>query len=95
VSAHIFFNKARTYADLSEEAEHAWALFLYEFAAFKGLAAKFPDVAAFYIRYKERHWISEKEPGEIAFRRDRLGHHRATISVDRRREAWSRCHRPM
>jgi CRP-like cAMP-binding protein len=42
----------------------------YEFAEFKGLVAKFPDIAAFYIRYMERHWIVEKEPGEIAFRRD-------------------------
>jgi CRP-like cAMP-binding protein len=42
----------------------------YEFAAFKRLVAEFPDVAAFYIRYMERHWIIEKEPGEISFRHD-------------------------
>jgi CRP-like cAMP-binding protein len=42
----------------------------YEFAAFKALIADFPDIAAFYISYMERHWIIEKEPGEIAFRRD-------------------------
>jgi CRP-like cAMP-binding protein len=42
----------------------------YEFAAFKELVAKFPDIATFYIRYLERHWIVEKEPGEIAFRHD-------------------------
>lgn len=42
----------------------------YDFAAFKILVAKFPDIAAFYIRYIERHWIVEKEPGEIAFRHD-------------------------
>jgi len=42
----------------------------YEFAAFKALVADFPDIAAFYIRYMERHWIIEKEPGEIAFRHD-------------------------
>jgi CRP-like cAMP-binding protein len=42
----------------------------YEFAAFKALVARFPDVAAFYIRYLERHWIIEKEPIEIAFRHD-------------------------
>jgi len=42
----------------------------YDFAAFKTLVARFPDVAAFYIRYIERHWIIEKEPGEIAFRHD-------------------------
>lgn len=42
----------------------------YDFAAFKSLVARFPDVAAFYIQYIERHWIVEKEPGEIAFRHD-------------------------
>jgi CRP-like cAMP-binding protein len=42
----------------------------YDFAAFKGLVAEFPDIAAFYISYMERHWIIEKEPGEIAFRHD-------------------------
>jgi CRP-like cAMP-binding protein len=42
----------------------------YEFAAFKSLVNDFPDIAAFYISYMERHWIVEKEPGEIAFRRD-------------------------
>jgi len=42
----------------------------YEFAAFKALIADFPDIAAFYISYMERHWIIEKEPGEIALRRD-------------------------
>ncbi|MDB5549898.1 MAG: Crp/Fnr family transcriptional regulator [Tardiphaga sp.] len=42
----------------------------YEFAAFKSLVTDFPDVAAFYISYMERHWIIEKEPGEIAFRHD-------------------------
>jgi CRP-like cAMP-binding protein len=42
----------------------------YDFAAFRRLVSEFPDVAAFYIRYMERHWIIEKEPGEIAFRHD-------------------------
>ena len=42
----------------------------YELAAFKALVNDFPDIAAFYIRYMERHWIIEKEPGEIAFRHD-------------------------
>lgn len=42
----------------------------YDFAAFKRLAARFPDIAAFYISYIERHWIIEKEPGELAFRQD-------------------------
>lgn len=42
----------------------------YEFAAFRSLVTEFPDIAAFYIAYMERHWIIEKEPGEIAFRHD-------------------------
>ena len=42
----------------------------YEFAAFKALVSDFPDIAAFYISYMERHWIIEKEPSEIAFRLD-------------------------
>ena len=42
----------------------------YDFAAFKKLVAEFPDIAAFYILYMERHWIVEKEPGEISFRHD-------------------------
>ena len=42
----------------------------YDFAAFRSLVDIYPDVAAFYIRYMERHWIIEKEPGEIAFRHD-------------------------
>ena len=42
----------------------------YDFAAFKSLVGDFPDIAAFYIGYMERHWVIEKEPGEIAFRHD-------------------------
>lgn len=42
----------------------------YDFAAFRALVSQFPDIAAFYIAYMERHWIVEKEPGEIAFRHD-------------------------
>jgi CRP-like cAMP-binding protein len=42
----------------------------YDFAGFRRLVSKFPDVAAFYIRYMEQHWIIEKEPDEISFRHD-------------------------
>jgi len=42
----------------------------YDFAAFKRLVTEYPDIAAFYIAYMERHWIIEKEPVEIAFRHD-------------------------
>jgi len=46
------------------------AVLEYEFAAFKALVSRYPDIAAFYMRYLERHWIIEKEPDEIAFRHD-------------------------
>ncbi len=40
----------------------------YDFFEFQKLFAFHPDIAMFYIRYIERHWIIEKEPLEIAFR---------------------------
>ena len=43
-------------------------VFEYNFLEFKKLAASHPDIAAFYIRYMEQHWIIEKEPYEIALR---------------------------
>ena len=42
----------------------------YDFAAFRALAAIFPDIAELYMAYLERHWIIEKEPIEIALRHD-------------------------
>jgi CRP-like cAMP-binding protein len=42
----------------------------YDFTAFKQLVAACPDVAAFYIRYMEQHWIVDKEPYEISLRHD-------------------------
>ncbi len=42
----------------------------YSFAAFRKLVARHPDIAAFYIRYMEQHWIIEKEPIEISLRND-------------------------
>jgi CRP-like cAMP-binding protein len=42
----------------------------YDFAAFKKLTEQHHDIAAFYIRYMERHWIIEKEPLEVSFRYD-------------------------
>ena len=42
----------------------------YNFQEFKNLTTKYPDIAAFYIRYMELHWIIEKEPLEISFRYD-------------------------
>ncbi len=40
----------------------------YDFWEFKALTERYPDIAAFYIRYMELHWIIEKEPEEIALR---------------------------
>lgn len=42
----------------------------YNFDDFKLLTSKHRDLAAFYIRYMELHWIIEKEPLEISFRHD-------------------------
>ncbi len=42
----------------------------YDFTEFKKLTEQHRDIAAFYIRYMERHWIVEKEPLEISFRYD-------------------------
>jgi hypothetical protein len=38
----------------------------YNFMEFKKLVAIYPDIAAFYIRYMEQHWIIEKEPYEVS-----------------------------
>jgi len=42
----------------------------YDYHEFKNLAATYHDVADFYIRYMEQHWIIEKEPLEIATKND-------------------------
>jgi CRP-like cAMP-binding protein len=42
----------------------------YSFASFKKLVARHADIAAFYIKYMEQHWIIEKEPIEISLRHD-------------------------
>jgi len=42
----------------------------YDFQEFKKLTQTYSDIAAFYIRYMEIHWIIEKEPLEISFRHD-------------------------
>lgn len=40
----------------------------YNFMEFKKLVTIYPDIAAFYIRYMEQHWIIEKEPYEVSLR---------------------------
>ena len=42
----------------------------YDFHEFKRLVSKHRDIAEFYIRYMERHWIIDKEPDEVALRND-------------------------
>jgi CRP-like cAMP-binding protein len=43
---------------------------IYDFSEFKKLFSGHPDIALFYIRYMEQHWIIEKEPLEISMRAD-------------------------
>lgn len=40
----------------------------YNFNEFKKLLNEYPDIALFYIKYMEFHWIIEKEPLEISLR---------------------------
>jgi CRP-like cAMP-binding protein len=42
----------------------------YDFFDFKKLLTEHPDIALFYIKYIELHWIIEKEPLEISLRSD-------------------------
>ena len=42
----------------------------YDFQEFKKLVAAHNDIATFYIRYMEQHWIIDKEPYEISLRND-------------------------
>lgn len=42
----------------------------YNFDAFRKLVPMYPDIASFYIRYMEQHWIIDKEPYEISLRND-------------------------
>lgn len=55
-------------SDFSIKALEDVSVLHYDFRKFKELVREHPDIAAFYIRYMERHWIVEKEPLEISFR---------------------------
>ena len=57
-------------SDFSIKALEPATVLEYDFRKFKSLARDHPEIAAFYIRYMERHWIVEKEPLEISFRID-------------------------
>ncbi|QEH41925.1 Crp/Fnr family transcriptional regulator [Chitinophaga sp. XS-30] len=50
------------------EAIEDTTVFEYDFFEFKKLFDKYPDIAQFYIKYNEQHWIIEKEPLEISMR---------------------------
>jgi CRP-like cAMP-binding protein len=45
-------------------------VFEYSFTEFRKLVDRHPELALFYVRYMERHWIVEKEPDEISLRHD-------------------------
>lgn len=57
-------------SDFSVRAIEDVSVLQYDFGKFKYLVREHSDIAAFYIRYMERHWIVEKEPLEISFRTD-------------------------
>jgi CRP-like cAMP-binding protein len=42
----------------------------YDFIEFKKLVTIYPDIAKFYIRYLEQHWVIDKEPYEVSLRSD-------------------------
>jgi CRP-like cAMP-binding protein len=44
------------------------SVLVYDFFEFKNLVLAHNDIAAFYIKYIEVHWIIEKEPLEISLR---------------------------
>lgn len=55
---------------LSIKALETSRIYEFDFQAFRTLAAQHIDLLALYTRYIEQHWIIEKEPLEIAFRKD-------------------------
>jgi len=76
-----FFPEERLAASVSAMLNNAASIFTitaienttvaeYDFFEFKKLFAQHPDIALFYIRYIELHWIIEKEPLEISLRAD-------------------------
>lgn len=76
-----FFPEQRMAASLSSMLANTPSLFYitaiedttvleYDFFEFKKLVAQYIDIALFYIKYNEQHWIVEKEPLEISFRTD-------------------------
>ncbi len=74
-----FFTEQRMAASLSAmlanrpslfyiEAIEDTSVFEYDFFEFKKLFEQQPDIAQFYIKHNELHWIIEKEPLEVALR---------------------------
>ncbi len=79
-----FFPEGRIAGSVSAMLTHTASIFTitaleqttvleYDFASFKRMVASYPDVAAFYIKYMEQHWIVDKEPYEISLRHDAAG----------------------
>ncbi|WP_316822439.1 Crp/Fnr family transcriptional regulator [Pedobacter gandavensis] len=48
-------------------------LISYPFEQFRLLSLEFPDISRFYIQYLERHWVIEKEIGEISLKYETAG----------------------
>lgn len=45
----------------------------YPFEQFRLLTEQFPDISRFYILYLEKHWVVEKEIGEISLKYETAG----------------------
>jgi|SRR5579883_956917 len=60
----------RSPSDFSIVALEETEVLEYDFHEFQRLVSRHRDVAEFYIRYMERHWIIEKELSEVSLRRD-------------------------
>jgi len=60
----------KTASSFAIEALEDTTVLEYDYNEFKKLASAFNDIAAFYIRYMEQHWIIDKEPLEIVMKND-------------------------
>lgn len=45
----------------------------YSFEQFRSLSQEFSDISRFYIHYLEKHWVIEKEIGEISLKYETAG----------------------
>lgn len=51
----------------------------YPFDQFRQLTIQFPDISRFYIHYLEKHWVIEKEIGEISLKYETAGQRYADL----------------